>query len=625
MSTAARTGRGAGEALLIVLAVTCPLAFGGVHAPVLLALIVVAALALLLRPTSGPVEVPGLVFVVAALAALTALQLVPLPRGLLASMTPATDALLASSVDRFLPGRTGAAHALTLAAPETALSVGRTVLVGLALLAGYAAARSSGEAPVRRALLLALAATLAVVLAHAVLGGDRIYGLLPARGRGISAVQGPFVNCNHLGSFLCLLLPLALAEALRATTRRRAAIALALAGLAFAVSVATLSRGALLGLGLGVGAFALLERRRLFGRVGVAPVVAVGLGTVAFSALAADALSGGRLRRLLAPETLLDGSGKLGIWRMAAAVLGDHPVTGVGRGAFASVHWGYRTGPHESQAAWAESSYLQLLVDVGLPAAIAILLAGCLLLGRPLVRCVLDGRRTAFGSAGAAGLLALGVHEVFDFSLASAGVAVPAALLAGGLLAAGRAWTVPIPTGWIRSLAVLATLAALAGVAWAGPRLLRSSDARIAHLAPEEEAEALELAALHPADPWGWSRVGAARVARDPAGALELAGLAMQLDPMGSEPHRVAAAALLNLGAEDQALLEMRLAIARATWDLPGLVEGVVERWPDEEDRLSVLPEDRAQAIRVVHLLNALEEPDLASAAWTRIQARREP
>ena len=50
-----------------------------------------------------------------------------------------------------------------------------------------------------------------------------------------------------------------------------------------------------------------------------------------------------------------------------------------------------------------------------------------------------------------------------------------------------------------------------------------------------------------------------------------------------------------------------------------------MERWPDEEDRLSVLPEDRAQAIRVVHLLNALEEPDLASAAWTRIQARREP
>lgn len=626
MSRGAGTGpeRSAG-ALLIGLVVASPLAFGGVHPPVLLALLTLGMLTLLasLGRSGRSVEVPGLVLLAVCLAALTALQLVPLPRRLLAVVAPATDALLAVTVDPLLPGRADAAHALTLAAPETAISLGRTVLVLLALAAAFLLTRRAGHAAlVRRAALLALAATLAVVLLHAAIGGDRIFGILPARGRGISAVQGPFVNSNHLGALLCLLLPVSLAEALRSERRRRATGALLLAGLAVTAAVATLSRGAFLGLAVGGLALLLLERRLVLDRIGAGAAVALGLGAVGFSALAAQGLTGGRLSRLVAPATLFDGSDKLRIWRMGAAVLADHPITGIGRGAFASVHWQHRSAPWESQAAYVENGYLQLPVDLGLPLGLGVLIAGALLLGRPLLRATRDPARDPFESGAVAGLLALAAHEAADFSLAAPGVAVPAAVLVGALLARTGARGRALPVAAARALTVLLVLGSLAAVAWAGPRLLRASDARIDALVRQDprSPEALDLAALHPADPWGWARIGGALAAESPADALPLAGLAMRLHPTGSEPHRVAALALLNLGAEDQALLEMKLAIAHATWDLPDLVEGVVARWPDDADRLSVLPDDRDQAIRVVRLLDSLASPELASAAWARVQ-----
>ena len=614
-----------GAALLIVLVVAGPLALGGVHAPVLatlLALALVTAWSWL--PRTGPrAEIPWLVVLLATLAVLTALQLVPLPRGLLETLSPASAGLLASSVDLLVPG---AASRASLAAPETAVSLGRTVLVGLALWAAFLATRRSDSTDtVRRAALGALLAVLVVVVAHAVLGSERIYGVLPPRGRGISAVQGPFVNCNHLGSFLCLLTPVALAEALRARSRRGATLALLLAGLTVTVAVATLSRGAFLGLAVGGTAFVALERRRLLARIGLAPAVAMAVGAVGLSTLVAEALTGGRLGRLLAPGTLLDGSDKLRIWRMGVEILGDHPLLGVGRGGFASVHLAYRTGPYESQAAFVENGYLQLLVDLGIPLGIGLLAAGALLLGWMSIRVVRGGRRDPFASGALAGLLALAVHEAADFSLVVPGVAAPAAVLVGALLARTAAAGPTLSVTPARIIVAVGALIALAAVAWGGPRCLRPSDARLQVLLLQDDApsvQALELAALHPADPWGWVRIGGALAVKDPAGALPFAGLAMRLDPMGAEPHRVAALALLNLGRDDQALLEMKLAIARATWDLPDLVEGVVERWPDAEDRLRVLPDDRSQAVRVIRLLGDLAGPELASVAWARVQER---
>jgi hypothetical protein len=168
----------------------------------------------------------------------------------------------------------------------------------------------------------------------------------------------------------------------------------------------------------------------------------------------------------------------------------------------------------------------------------------------------------------------------------------------------------------------------LAALAWGGPRTLRHADAAIAAALAEPDGgadaieRALDLAALHPTDPWGWSAIAVALTDSDPAAALRLAGRAMQLDPQGPEPHRVAARALLALDRPDQALLELKLAIALSTRELPDLVDVVVARWPDAEDRLSVVPDDPARARRVVQELKRTAGPELASEAWARVLAR---
>jgi O-antigen ligase len=622
-----------GAVLLTALVVGCPVALGGVHPPALLAALLLAgACAWLCTGSEEPARrVPWVVLLVASLAIITALQLLPLPRGLLAALDPATAELAASSVDLLVPTAAGLPRAVSLAPPETAVSFGRAILAGLVLWAAVQVTRKSGSSDlVRRATLLALVAVLVVVVAHAVLGDHRVMGLVPPRGRGIAAVQGPFINSNHLGAFLCLLAPVALAEALRAGSRRRATVALGLTGLAVVAAVATMSRSAFLGLAVGALVLVVLERRLLLRRVSPGPAVGIALGLVGTSAMVAEVMTGGRLRHLLVPHTLFDGSDKLRIWGLAVKSIGDHPWVGAGRGAFAAVHWRYRALPYESQAGHAEGGYLQLLVDLGLPLGVAFLVALAWIAGRPLLRAVRHRARSPFESAAIAGLVALAVHEATDISLAVPGVAVPAAALVGALVARWDEGGPALRGSRVRLLAVVASLAGVVAVGWGGPLRLRSIDTRIEatldQAPPSGEVldRALRLAALHPSDPWGWARVGGALATAEPAAALPYAGLAMSLDPMGSEPHRVAALALLNLGRPSQALVEMRLAIARANTDLPDLVAALVERWPDREDRLSVLPDEHGQAVRVVRLLGRFGGPELASEAWGQVQRRAE-
>ena len=620
-----------GASLLTTLVVGCPVALGGVHPPALLAALLLAGGCAwwVIRSEEPAGRVPWIVVLVASLAIITALQLLPLPRGLLAALDPATAELLGSTVDRLVPGAAGLPRAVSLAPPETAVSFGRAILVGLVLWAAVQVTRESGSPdPVRRATLLALAAVLAVVAAHAVLSDHRVMGLVPPRGRGIAAVQGPFINSNHLGAFLCLTAPVALAEALCARSRRRATAALALTGLAVITAVATLSRGAFLGLAVGALVLVVLERRLLLQRVSPGPAVGIALGLAGTSAMVAEVMTGGRLRHLLVPHTLFDGSDKLRTWRIAAQSIGDHPWLGVGRGSFAAIHWQYLTLPYESQAGHAEGGYLQLLVDLGLPLGVGFLVAVAWIAGRPLLRAARDRGRSPFESAAIAGLVSLAVHEATDVSLAVPGVAVPAAALVGALVARWDGDGPALRGDLARLLVVAAALAGVVAVAWGAPLRLRSIDARIeatlADAPPSQEAldRAGRLAGLHPSDPWGWTCIGGALAVADPGAALPYAGLAMSLDPMGSEPHRVAALALLNLGRPDQALIEMRLAVARANTDLPDLVAAVVRRWPDREDRLSVLPEEREQAVRVVRLLGRFAGPELASEAWEQVQRR---
>jgi len=112
--------------------------------------------------------------------------------------------------------------------------------------------------------------------------------------------------------------------------------------------------------------------------------------------------------------------GRLDAWRDGWSVVRDFPVFGTGLNTYPTAMLFYQTPNRTEFVAQAHNDYLQLLAEGGLlvaiPAAIVIFL-----LARAINRNMRAARGEARGywiRAGAAiGLLAIGVQEVFEFSL----------------------------------------------------------------------------------------------------------------------------------------------------------------------------------------------------------------
>lgn len=110
--------------------------------------------------------------------------------------------------------------------------------------------------------------------------------------------------------------------------------------------------------------------------------------------------------------------------------------TGHGYGTFVDMLPLYRDSTLRSPGFWnaAHNDYLELAATLGLPAALALLVAVAVLAGRCMVGAVVRRRHAAAPMAAGIATVQLALHSVFDFPLQLDGVALPyAALLGAGV------------------------------------------------------------------------------------------------------------------------------------------------------------------------------------------------
>jgi len=562
----------AGAALLAALLVLLPLWRGGVgEAAELLAALAALLAALLASHGAGRAPWAGLLLL--APVAVSLLQLLPLPGGFLSLDPPST-------------GR------------------------GLATLAlgwgGLTAAWHLGGGRRRRdQVLLGLACSGLVVAGLAM--GLALLGLEP-----LLAPARPFPNSNQQGGYAALTALVILGLALRERGAARALWLLGFAVVAAAVFL-SLSRGAMGAFLGGVGLFAVLAARRPAdageaphrARLVLSGGVALALGVAAYLALD-QVLS--ELRTLRA----LDDGGKAALWRPALQLLADHPLLGIGRGAFATAFAAYKTGAEQVTFTHLENDWLQPLLDFGAP-------AGLLTVGTLAWLWLRAARRRdlAWPEVGLlAGTAALAAQGAVDFSLQrpAASLAFAVAL---GLMQRGE-WGFALRPAWRLGTAGALAVAALGGLLLWRAHPLDGDAAWVAAASEPAEAEARARAVerWHPADWLPAALVGGRWVeAGRCAPAMPWLLTAMQRNPTAPEPHLHAARCLAASGQVPLARREYRLAYLFGRWE--ALAEAA-RRWPTAEAMREVAPDSGEGLFAGAAALRQAGQPAEADALLRR-------
>lgn len=378
-----------------------------------------------LRPLAGAIVL---------LCAAGLVQLLPVLRATLDVLSPHASAVL-SRYSLTFGASTG--HPLSINPAATRIAVFAVIALGLyllglpALLGGRGARMVPGHLAI---LAMPLALYGIYTREH---HSHLIYGFWKTLEGGGTDQFGPFVNRNHFGGWIlmvvCLLIGRLFGQVERAlpqkdmTTSRRLewlssaeANGILVSGAVVLVAVTslvwTMSRSAMVGFGISAAVFVglLLRRRRLSGmRRGV---VLAALGVILLVGVARR----GPLRLVEWFQDDRSLLGRLDAWRDGWSVVRDFPVFGTGLNTYPTAMLFYQTPKGTEFVAQAHNDYLQLLAEGGLlvaiPAAIVIFL-----LARAIYRNMRAARGEARGywiRAGAAiGLLAVGVQEVFEFSL----------------------------------------------------------------------------------------------------------------------------------------------------------------------------------------------------------------
>ncbi len=567
---------------------------------------------------------PGaLLRLVGLAAALTALQLVPLPEAI-------AELLIRPRLDLVRD------HAAAFGEPRPTWSLASydppATLVELAKLVGYLAlAWTAGRIAAQRrsrpwlAAAVVGAATVAVLigLAHVAVGAHRLYGIFAEPPP--DHVTGPLINDNHFAALAALAAPLALGLALQWSGRRRTAAALA--GLVLcAAALLSGSRGGQLALlaGLVVTAVLLVLQRRggvdsdhgrprsALPAAVIAGSVILLLGVVVTSDVT-DELRSTRFSELSEPRS------KYQVWSHTVPLIGDNRWLGIGKGAFETTYpsvapVGDVTFSH------AENSYLQAVVDWGVPgaAALAVLV---LILGREALRRWRQGPLEA-GALG--GLTAIALHELVDFSLELPAVAM-ATICVAAVVAPARTGTddrarVDGRTRGLRlgGLALGAVVAVLA----ASPLGRSARRDRLALPADRAGDVTAARAALarHPADGLAAGHAAQALFAARDQRAIAVVGCALTLRPKNSGLHRLAGRMLVAGRHPSQAQIELRLALA---WcddiEAAAILDEIVALFPDPADAARALPTEQRQSWRLQKLLGYRGRTALALAYAERV------
>ena len=615
--------------LLAVAVVGSVLAIGTVHVPVLavVSAITLSAAALALHkqaesPSGIVLPLPAILFF--ALAIYTLLQVVPMPMRWLEALAPGNADVWQRSL---LPFGDGAPTSAPIS-----LDPGAS-LVEVLKWTTYAAAFFTAAAIGHRhgavwGVLMVFGAALVAALAtlgHGVVGATKVYGLYQPKFNALAWHIGPLLNANNLAGYLNLgaLCGLGLLLSRRPPIPRWA-IGLGVA-LIVAIDVTSASRGGVLALPVGMIALALLARRRRHQEETV--------GQSASTWLIVAAAAGGALLAALGGSDkawgeLLDKNlSKLTMLSWAKPLVRDHPIFGIGRGAFESVFPAYRVTPGNVVFTHAENFAAQWIAEWGLPVAIAAIVA----LGWAFGPRRLGAHKSSLAAGGWAGVATLLLQNLVDLGLEIPAVSLGAVAVLGSLWGDERAHGPrerlrvegPIAPSRARlpaiGLAVAGVVAIVAAVRWGSGDVASDRAAMRAMLeaSPSTRPEAVApiRAALrramhaHPAEPY-FPLIGGviAFRARDES-PIPWIQRTLERGRVNGRAHYLLAEVLAARGSRRQALLELRLALESDPL-LMGPVARLATRFSQSfEDLQAVAPEGAAGAPVMAELGRLLSAP----------------
>jgi O-antigen ligase len=380
-----------------------------------------------------PVEGGPLAAALAAVAAAALLQLVPLPAGVLGASSPRRLELLNQLDIRFALGLVNG-HGLSIDAAATIRAV--ILYVGLGLLM-LGLARCLTERSALRLLWvitwLGIALAVTGIVQRPLYAGS-IYGFWePVTS---SRPFGPFVNKNHFAGWMVMATPLVLGylcaiisretRTVRPTLRdwviwlssreaNQAMLALFAAMLMGLALVLSLSRSGMISLVVALLLCSGFAVRRQQGAIHRSTIVG---GLALLSVMVVVWAGTETIAARFAVADTVDLGGRLPIWEGSVRILQDFWLTGSGLNTYGVATLFYPamiTGHHLGEA---HNDYLQLAVEGGLLLGIPILVA--------IVTFTLMVRRRFMASKGSAywirlgavaGLIAIGVQSVVEFSL----------------------------------------------------------------------------------------------------------------------------------------------------------------------------------------------------------------
>jgi hypothetical protein len=540
----------------------------------------------------------------------TLVQLIPLPCSWVTWAQPERAEVLAELA---VLGVVDAERCTLSMAPGATLGALAHAMTLCALLVAASAVSRAGE---RETLLHAVALSsilmALVALAHLVFALDQVFGLYAPRGAKPGLLLAPLLNANHLAGHLALGLPLCLSFGLSGKRLDVRIVWLAAAFVVLATGMLTLSRAGICALVGGAGACLFMHARKSWPKVSGTRAAVVAAGATLLIGLASVASID-----LVAREFHIDEQsfGKLGVMRSLLGLVVAHPFAGVGRGALGDVSPSVVAG--NVRVPQAENLPLQWAVEWGVPIAATLLLA--------IVCSVLALRlRRAHDWALAAGLAALCLQNLVDFSLELAGVSCVAAVAFGSLLGRERPEALPwLPRPRLSAATLATAIAAVAATIWAAPSLTsRSKDSFTRTLtALSETRDPAFLSTLaqafrgYPMEPMFVVLAATQAVKTDQRVAPRWLNLAMSRAPEWTAPHALAAYHLERRGQVDQAAIELSMVLERQPEHGWTQTCGLLQRHPSASVAHALLPPRSRHAAWIAdHVASCLVRSGAADA-----------
>ncbi len=593
-----------GTAAIIVAA---PLAVGGMRPEAWLLLSAAAVTCLMLgawaRLGMG-MRVPWGLWGAGFLTLFALFQLLPLPVGLLETLSPQAAALREYSLSD-LGLYSGRAHPLSLDPAGTWVAVfAQLGFLAVAILAANAGRRDRHLVLAALTYGGALVATIGLIQWG--LEADKIFGLYESRDvPGRQGYFATFVNNNTLAGYLSLCALVGLGLVAKTDDEGAQQRALFAAALCMAGVFLSNSRGGQVSLFVGLLFFAALAharaphlespRRRARSVANVALLLGV-LGFVGALVLLPD-WAGTRLSEI-------GGEDKFEAWGAVLPYIQDFWLTGSGRGTFSAVYPHYQELLLSGTVSHPENVLLQFAAEWGLPIALLAIAFAVLIWLHALTGLGREPHPTHWGLC--AGLLAVSLQQLVDFGFESAGLALPVAAALGLVLAHSKRrlgpWGRPHPRAAAAML--VAGLVGAALLLWQGPGLVagqaRAALADLNAAEPEDvETLARTKVADHPASyllPLATANKLATKEGQT-ARPLRWLNRALYLYPKGGKAHLLTARVLSRSGRHSQAAVEYRLAIETQPWVANRIIQELAARLPKAEHLARAVP-PTAQARR---------------------------